>query len=139
MPNPDKPDRKKKKSDCKETPSKSHPRGDSWGESAQDKVAQRLGEEMVQKYQADEEERERQSRPKKSKKGSSNWKETSATWDSSNEDGHEQRRRKKEKEREKKAKAKEAELRAEKEKWEREAEDRSLCQEKLLDQYRREK
>ena len=104
MPNPDKQDRKKK-SDHKETPSKSHPRGDSRVESAQDKVARRLGEEMVQKYQAEEEGMERLSRPKKSKKGSSNWEETSATWDSSDEDDHKRRRRKKEKEREKKAKA----------------------------------
>ena len=139
MPNPDKADRKKKKSDRKETPSKSHPRGDSWDESTQDQVARRLGEEVVQKYQAEEEERERQSRPKKSKKGSSNQKETLTTWDSSDEDDHERRRRKKEKEREKKAKAREAKLQAKKEKQEREAEDRCLCQEKLLDQYRRKK
>ena len=94
MPNPDEPDRKKKKSDHKETPYKSHLRGDSRVESAQDKVAQRLGEEMVQKYQAEEEGMERLFRPKKSKKGSSNQEETSATWDSSTSRGGERKKRK---------------------------------------------
>ena len=115
MPNLDKPDRKKK-SDRKETPSKSHSRGGHPGKSAHDRAACKLGEELVQKYQADEEQKERQSRPQKPKKGSSSWKETSATWDSSEEDEHERRRRKKEK----KAQAWEAELWADRERREKE-------------------
>ena len=83
MPNPDKPDQKKKKSDWKETPSKSHSRGGHPGECAHDRVARRLGEELAQKY-ADKDE-ERQSWSKKPKKGSSSRKETSATRDSSEE------------------------------------------------------
>ena len=93
MPNPDKPDRKKKMSDRKETPSKSHSRGGHLGECAHDRAAHRLGEELAQKY-ADEDE-ERQSRSKKPKKGSSSRKETSATWDSSEENEHERKGREK--------------------------------------------
>ena len=59
MPNPDKPDWKKKKSDQKETPSKSHSRGEHPGKSVHDRVAHRHGEEVVKKYQADKEEKER--------------------------------------------------------------------------------
>ena len=133
MPNLDKPDREKKKSDQKETPSKSHSQGGHLGKSIQDRAARRLGEELVQKYQADKEEKERQSQPKKPKKGSSSWKETLATWDSSEEDEHERRRRKKEK----KAQAREAELRADRER--REKEDKRLAREKLLNQLWKEK
>ena len=133
MPNPDKPDRKKKKSDRKETPSKSHSRGGHPGEFTHDRVACRLGEELLQKYQADEEEKERQSWPKKPKKGSSSRKETSVTRDSSEEDEHKRRRRLKEK----KAQAREAELRVDRER--KEKEDKQLAQEKLLDQLWKEK
>ena len=97
MPNPDKPDWKKKKSDQKETSSKNHSWGGHPGKCTHDRVTRRLGEELVQKYQAYEEEKERQSWPKKPKKGSSSQKETSVTWDSSEEDEHERRRGKKEK------------------------------------------
>ena len=74
MPNPDKPDWKKKKSDCKETPSQSHSWGGHPGECAHDRVTHRLGEELAHKC-ADEDE-ERQSRSKKPKKDSSSRKET---------------------------------------------------------------
>ena len=134
MPNLDKPDWKKKKSECEENPSKSHPKGDDDEESAQDKLTHRLGEELVQKYQADEEEKERQSQSKKPKKDFSSWKVTSTTQDSSKEDECEWRRRRKEK----KAKACEAKLWAERERKERE-EDKSLTREKLLNQLQREK
>ena len=133
MPNPDKPDHKKKKSERKETPSKSHSRGEHWGESAQDQEARRLGEELVQKNQVDEEEKERQSWPKKPKKGSSNRKETSATRDSSKEDKRERKRKRKGK----KAQAQEAEFQVDREI--REKEDKQLAWEKLLDQLQREK
>ena len=131
IPNLDKPDWKKKKSDWKETPSKSHSRGGHLGECAHDRAARRLGEELAQKY-VDEDE-ERQSWLKKPKKGSSSWKETSATQDSSEENEHERKRKRKEK----KAQAREAELRVERER--REKEDKELARQKLLDQYRREK
>ena len=131
MPNPDKPDWKKKKSDPKETPSKSHSWGGDPGECAHDRVAHRLGEELAQKY-ADED-KERQSQSKKPKKGSSSWKETSVTWDSSEENEHERKRKRKKK----KAQAREAELWAERER--RGKEDKELARQKLLDQYRREK
>ena len=111
MPNPDKPDRKKKKSDWKETPSKSHSWGGHPGECTHYRAAHRLGEELVQRYQADEEEKERQPQPKKPKKGSSSWKETLVTRDSSKEDERERRKRRKEK----KAQAREAELRTDRE------------------------
>ena len=131
MPNPNKPDQKKKKSDRRETPSKSHSRGGHLGECAHDRAARRLGEELAQKY-ADED-KERQSQSKKPKKGSSSQKETSATRDSSKENERERKRKRKEK----KAQAREAELRAERER--REKEDKELTRQKLLDQYRREK
>ena len=131
MPNLDKPDRKKKKSDWRDTPSKSHSRGGHPGECAHDRAAHRLGEELAQKY-ADEDE-ERQSRSKKPKKVSSSRKETSATQDSSKENECERKRKRKEK----KAQAQEAKLRVERER--RGKEDKELARQKLLDQYRREK
>ena len=63
-PNSDKPDRKKKKSDRKETPSKTT----SKKESAQEKLTRQVGEEVVHKFREEEENRERESRPKKHKK-----------------------------------------------------------------------
>ena len=134
MPYLDKLDWKKKKSECKENPSKSHPKGDDWEESAKDKLTHRLGEELVQKYHADEEEKERQSQSKKPKKDFSSWKVTSTTQDSSEEDECDWRRRRKEN----KAKAWEAKLWAERERKERE-EDKHLTREKLLNQLQREK
>ena len=131
MPNPDKLDWKKKKSDWKETPSKSHSWGGHPGESAHDRAARRLGEELAQKY-ADKDE-ERQSWSKKPKKGSSSRKETSVTWDSSEENECERKRKRKEK----KAQAQEAELQVERKR--REKEDKELTREKLLDQLQREK
>ena len=56
MPNLDKPDWKKKKSDQKETPSKNSSKLGHKSESAKDKVTRELGEELVCKFQADEEE-----------------------------------------------------------------------------------
>ena len=91
-PNPDKPDRKKKKPDHKETPSKTT----SKKESAQDKITQQVGEEVVHKFQEEEENRERELRPKKTKKKESSLrKETSAGWDSSEEDECHNRKREK--------------------------------------------
>ena len=140
VPNPDKLDRKKKKSDRKETPSKSHSQGGHPGECTHDRAIHRLGEELVQKY-ADED-KERKSCSKKPKKGSSSQKETSVTRDLSKENKHKRKKKK----REKKAKAQEAELQVERERvWEdelqaeREREDQEICWEKLLDQLRREK
>ena len=63
-PNSDKPDWKKKKSDWKETPSKTT----SKKESAQEKLPRQVREEVVHKFQEEEENRERESRPKKHKK-----------------------------------------------------------------------
>ena len=92
-PNSDKPDRKKKKSNQKETPSKAT----SKKESAQDKVTWRVREKVVHKFREEEENQERESRPKKpKKKESSLWKETSADWDSSEEDErHNQKKKEK--------------------------------------------
>ena len=54
LPNPDKQDWKKKKSEpgCKETPSKSYSKQAKKQESLEDKVAQQFGEEVVLQYQA---------------------------------------------------------------------------------------
>ena len=97
-------------------------------------MTRRLGEKLVQKYWADEEERERKSQPKKPKKGFLQPERDSAVRDSFEEDEWERRRRRKEK----KAQDWEAELRAERERKERE-EDRHLAQEKLLNQFWKEK
>ena len=79
-PNSDKLEWKKKKSDQKETPSKTNPKK----ESVQDKVTWQIGEEVVHKCQEEEENRDRQSWPKKpKKKESSRQKETSVSQDSS--------------------------------------------------------
>ena len=97
--NSNKPDLRKKKSDQKETPSKTTPKK----ESAQDKATRRVGEEVVHKFREEGENRERESWPKKpKKKESSLWKETSAGRNSSKED--ERHNQKKEKD----AKAREA-------------------------------
>ena len=131
--NSGKPDPKKKKSDWKETPSKTTPKK----ESAQDEVTRRVREEVVQKFWEEEENRERESRPKKSKKKESSLrKETLAGQDSSKED---ERRNWKKKDKDTKAwEAREAECRAEKRRKEK-AEDMWLAQEKLINKERREK
>ena len=67
-PNPDELNQKKKKSKQKETPSKGHSKSDHEAESAQDKATQKFGEEPVCKFRAEEEERKRESLPKKPKK-----------------------------------------------------------------------
>ena len=132
-PNSDKPDLKKKKSDWKETPSKTTPKK----ESAQDKATQRVGEEVVHKFREEEENRERESQPKKPKKKESSLrKETSAGRNSSKKDECHNRKKK-----EKDAKAREArevERRAEERRKEK-AEDMRLAREKLINKERWEK
>ena len=132
-PNSDKPDWKKKKSDRKETPSKTT----SKKESAQDKATRQIREEVVHKFREEEENQERESRPKKPKKKESSLrKETSAGRDSSKEDECHNRKKK-----EKDAKAREAretECRAEERRKEK-VEDMRLARKKLINKERREK
>ena len=132
-PNSDKPDRKEKKSDWKETP----PKTTSKKESAQEKLTWQVGEEIVHKFREEEENRERESRPKKhKKKESSHLKETLGGWNSSEED---ERRSWKKKEKDAKAQeAREVECPAEEQKKEK-AEDMGLAWGKLINKERREK
>ena len=129
----DKPERKKKKSDWKETPSKTTPKK----ESTQDKATQQIREEVVHKFWEEEENQERESWPEKpKKKESSHQKETSAGRDSFEED--ECRKRKKKEKDAKAREAREVECQAEEQKREK-AEDRRLAQEKLINKEQREK
>ena len=70
---------KKKKSKWKETSSKSHSKAGQKADSIQDKMTWKSEEELVHKFQAEEEEQERQSWPKKpKKKDSSHWRDFSS-------------------------------------------------------------
>ena len=129
-PHPDKPERKKKKPTSEKSgmpkgPSKATPK-------AVDKIAQEVGEDLVWKFQEEEDKQEHRSRLKKSKKDSDRKKEQ--------EEEYQRQKKKKKKEKERKEReereAKEAKCRAEQQQLEA---DKRMARAKLIHTVRLEK
>ena len=91
---PDKPERKRKKptsgkSETPKGPSKTTPK-------VVDKIAQEIGQDIVRKFQEEEDKQDRQSRPKKSKKNS-DWEAKEAAQKKEQEEEHRRQKKKKKK------------------------------------------